>query len=143
MSSLGEKIEAAIAPAVAAMEQDFKSTARSEFGQRRNRNRIKGKVVPRLQNTFKPRVTMDADGWGLIRFRTTRHAYILHYGHAQMSVTRKWKKRGENTYTKGHIKPSLWLNDVANRNLPAIAEAASKVTADFAVKELLPTPKVL
>lgn len=142
MSTIGDKVEQAIAPQVAAMEEDFRRTVASEFGQRRIRNRIKGKVVPRLRNTFKSRVTVDADGWGLIRFRTTRYAYILHYGHDSMQVTRKSKSHS-TTYTKGHLRKSGFINDVSNRNLPGIANVAAKIMGDVAVRDMLPTPKVL
>lgn len=146
MSELGKKIEQAIAPVVSSMSADFKSTSASKFGRRQYRNRIDGKTVPRLSATFKPKVNIDADGWGLIRFQTVRHAYILHHGHEKVSVKAHKRNRGGKThevkaYTKSHMTKTNWLSPIHDRYMPILADTISKVTADFTVKGLLQPPK--
>lgn len=141
MSDVGRAIEQAIEPIVQEMSRAFKSSARSQFGQRRSRNTINGKKVPRLSSTFRPTVQTDAQGFGIIRFKTVRHAYILHHGHGSKSVVRK--KPHQTTYSKGALQKTNWLTPIHDRYVPRIADAAVKVSADVTVRDLLPTPAVL
>ena len=82
---------------------------------------------------FNSSMKVDEDGFGLIRFRTVRYAYILNYGH-QFKAYNFSKVRNYGRELKG----SGFIFRALDRHMDNISDAAAEVSADISIKSGFP-----
>lgn len=122
--NISNELERELKEPVADMQSDLKNAASSSHKKRSGK----------LARGFRPSIKIDADGWGVIRFKTLRYAYILNQGHEMKQYAPD--RRRPNGYSK-RLQGSGFMNEVQDRHLPKIADTANKVSADVTVKSIL------
>ena len=115
---LAQELEKALRSPVRSMGSRMRSNARSKHG-------IRSGV---LAGSFSSRIDFYPDGWGVIRWKTTRYAYILNYGHDYKKYDSSKKQYSRK------IKGSGIISDAVADTFNEISDIAAAISADFVVK---------
>jgi hypothetical protein len=124
MIDLATKLEIGLKPEVNDLRDDFRASARSIYKKRSGK----------LARGFSPSIKVDADGWGLIRFKSMRQSYILNRGHERK------KYLGDSRRPNGYMRtlPGSGFLDLAHeRHIGKIADKANEICADVSVRNVL------